>query len=239
MQLNELYKSTFDKVPFSQESIEQQKNIMRGAAADYIDDTDKEIAAMKFDGRSNLRVIKYVSVAAVLILLFISSALLAPLLNTRSAKFHFVPLPEQSAPPRNLGLIYPEKEEISSSDFTLMTGTSIPEKFGEDYYMQNETAVAYYDSDGNPGMVTCTASYLDPEKQEIIFTASTGMLPLPLGMSAEGNERIEGVDISLSVNEFKNTHYAYFEKSDIHMLIRFESMTQYEVEKVLTLFLSD
>jgi len=238
MRIYELYKSTFEKVPFPQEIIEQQKTIMRDAVNDYSDDTDKEIAAMNFNGRSGVSAIKYTAFAAVLIVLLISSAVWIPLLDIRSETFHFVSLPEQSAPDRTLGLIYPEKVELSYSEFTRIEGVSIPGNLGDNYYKQSVAAIAYYDSYGNPGPIICTANYLNTEGQKIILTVSTVIVPLPLGMSEEGNERIAEIDISLAVNEFKKIHYAYFIKNGAHTLIRFESIAQREVEQILISLLS-
>ena len=243
MQLDKLYKSTFEKVPFPRKIIERQKNLMRSSADSYNDDTDKEIAAMNFNRPSGAGVfkgvIKYVSAAAaVLIVLVVSSIFLLPSTYTYNGKFDFIPLPEQAAPVRNPWVIYPEKKAISQTHFFRLTDISLPDGLGQNFHKQNESAVAYYDSDGRFGLATCTASYYNPDEFEISFVVSTEIIPLPSGMIEEGNERIEGVDISLAVNKFKNVYYAYWGKNGVYILIRFEGITQREVENILTSFLS-
>lgn len=244
MSLHKLYQKTFEKVSCPQELLDRQKTLMR----DYdeinkfdSDDTDKTITAMKFPqkrGGINFMVISFA--AASIILLLVSSVVFWFMIGATGGELDFIPLPPNTAPERNPGIVYPNKEDIDQKRFAELTGSSLPDKLSENFQKQTQSATAYYDSDDVLQLITCTAVYQNSSNstQIITFTVSTQMPALLLGMSEESNEKISETPISLAAIKSKKIYYAFWQDGNIYNFMKFEGITQSGTEELLISILS-
>ena len=241
MRFDKLFQDTFEKVPFSQELITRQKELITNS--DNIgspDDTDREIAAMRFREKPALFSLQVIATAAAALLLFISSVIVIPLFANKDSggDYPFIALPEDSGMDRDYGLMYPAKEDISRDQFIELTGAYLPDDRILDFTRQREKAIAYYDSDVEFQMAVSMIVYSKAESEIMTFTSSTREHPLPLGMNAEGNTEIGGHKVSLAAVHSRNIYYAYWKDNHCYVLLKIDGITQSEAECVLTWILS-